>query len=349
MENLSDEIKNKTIFWKIEHQLIILRNQLRNYIEINMNVFNELAELALASRLRRLSDVFMRDVTQVYRNYGLDFEPKWFPLFYLLTQKSPVGIMEAAEALDISHPALIQLAKELEKAGYVQSAKDETDSRKRRLVLSQKGQDLLPELQRLWKAFSDTNLQLLKNQRNNLLFALEEMEQLIAEKSHLARVSETLKIQQRDEVQVVAYESLYAADFKRLNVAWIERYFRVEAEDLAQLSDPEKYILAAGGQVYLALLNRQPVGTCGIIKESDEIYELIKMAVDERFQGKQIGLKLCQHAIDAARALGGKQMWLESNTRLTPAITLYKKVGFYQVEMTPSVFERANIRMQIDL
>ncbi len=44
-----------------------------------MDLINELEELALASRLRRLSDRLMRDVSGIYDDLEVDFKRAGFP------------------------------------------------------------------------------------------------------------------------------------------------------------------------------------------------------------------------------------------------------------------------------
>jgi hypothetical protein len=80
-----------------------------------MDIIKELGPLAIASRMKRLAELVFKQAINVYRVHGIDFEPKWFPLFYLLSQKESIGVMEASEYLNISHPAVIQFVKELEK------------------------------------------------------------------------------------------------------------------------------------------------------------------------------------------------------------------------------------------
>ncbi|MFC0184416.1 hypothetical protein ACFFJX_18555 [Pseudarcicella hirudinis] len=46
-----------------------------------MDLISELGPLAFGSRLKRLSDMVMKGGQEVYRHYGVDFEPKWFTLF----------------------------------------------------------------------------------------------------------------------------------------------------------------------------------------------------------------------------------------------------------------------------
>ena len=47
-------------------------------------------------------------------------------------------------------------------------------------------------------------------------------------------------------ITVVPFHRQYAADFRRLNLDWIERLFKVEAPDLKVLDDPEQRDHRAG-------------------------------------------------------------------------------------------------------
>ncbi|RAJ94043.1 acetyltransferase (GNAT) family protein [Larkinella arboricola] len=171
----------------------------------------------------------------------------------------------------------------------------------------------------------------------------------LAQGHYLGRFKNYVKMKPLDEIQILDFDPAYREQFKKLNLAWIEKYFNVEEPDIRALSNPESYIIANGGRVFFARYQGRIVGTCALLKENDEVYELAKMAVSPEVQGKQIGKKLCVHLLEAARQMGAKRVYLESNTALTPALELYRKVGFYQVESTPSPYQRANVKMQIDL
>jgi len=151
------------------------------------NIITELGALAIGARMKRLTDMFSRDVAIIYKEHHLDFEAKYFVLFYLISQKGDIGIMEIAEELSLTHPAIIHLAKELEKKGYILSVRSSTDSRKRLLKLSKKGKVALPEFKKVWDKIGKLNTQLMRKQQNNLLKAIEEMEAMLEERSYYKR------------------------------------------------------------------------------------------------------------------------------------------------------------------
>ncbi|OIN56236.1 bifunctional helix-turn-helix transcriptional regulator/GNAT family N-acetyltransferase [Arsenicibacter rosenii] len=313
-----------------------------------MDFIAQLGPLAFVSRMRRLAETVNAQAGAVYQQYGLDFDPKCFPVFWLLSERGPMSITEIAEQLGFSHPAIIQLARQLEQEDLIVSGKSATDGRKRILQLSETGQARQPEFRQVWSYIQAVNTQLLNEQRHNLLWAVEELENALAQQDYLSRFSAYLKERQQEEVTILPYEPAFAPYFKALNIAWIEQYFAVEAHDLEQLDAPEA-ILAGGGHILFAQYRGHIVGTVALVADGPGVFEMAKMAVDPKVQGKQIGKKLGLAAVETARQAGARQLWLESNTQLFPALELYRKLGFYKVEMSATPYARANIKMKLDL
>jgi GNAT superfamily N-acetyltransferase len=125
----------------------------------------------------------------------------------------------------------------------------------------------------------------------------------------------------------------------------------MEEADYKALDNADSYIINNGGLILVALYNDEPVGVCALLKmnDPDYDYELAKMAVSPKAQGKNIGFLLGQAIIEKAKALGGHKLYLESNTILKPAISLYHKLGFVKIAGRPSPYERANIQMELEL
>src|SRR4051794_8419769 len=120
-------------------------------------------------------------------------------------------------------------------------------------------------------------------------------------------------------VEIFEYESIYADDFKRLNLEWLDKYGLTEPADLAILDDPEKEILGTGGCLYLARVNGEIVGSAALIGEGGGIFELAKMAVSPKFQGLGISKLLIAKCLEQAKTLNAKRIYLVSNSRLTTA------------------------------
>ena len=144
-----------------------------------------------------------------------------------------------------------------------------------------------------------------------------------------------------------------AKAFHDLNMAWVSKYFTVEAEDRAQLEDPQTYILDKGGAILIAEYEGEAVGTVGLVPGHGEgVLELIKMSARSDIQGKGIGRALMDAAVEKSREMGAQQIWLETNTSLEAALALYRKSGFRELtgdELTPTPYDRCNCQMLMDL
>ena len=147
-------------------------------------------------------------------------------------------------------------------------------------------------------------------------------------------------------IEIIPFESQYAGDFKRLNLEWLEKYFEIETVDAEVLSQPH-LIIEHGGALLLAKSGHEIIGTCAVIHEGDGHFEISKTSVTVSFQGHGIGRRLLSAALIAFKNLGGKELYLETNSVLTSAIALYESAGFVHAQRpTPSPYARANVYME---
>ena len=152
------------------------------------------------------------------------------------------------------------------------------------------------------------------------------------------------------KVAIIAFDEQYTNDFTNLNFEWLEKYFYIEDYDREVLTQPHKYILEEGGQIFFALIGKEVVGTVALIKREEGVFELSKMAVTEKYKGKRVGQKLMYACIDYAGRNGIGRLFLDSNRKLAPAIALYHKVGFKEIPVPKDTpYERCNIRMELYL
>jgi putative acetyltransferase len=94
------------------------------------------------------------------------------------------------------------------------------------------------------------------------------------------------------------------------------------------------------------------VGCCALMAMGEGEFEVAKMAVTEAAQGLGIGRRLLEGVIAEARAAGARRLYLETNSKLTPAVRLYESVGFQHVpgeRVVPSPYVRANVYMEMAL
>ncbi|HEY1039347.1 MAG TPA: GNAT family N-acetyltransferase [Bacteroidia bacterium] len=154
---------------------------------------------------------------------------------------------------------------------------------------------------------------------------------------------------QMNFIQVVDYKPEHQPRFKEINEQWITRSYVMEEEDIKTVEDPEGYVLKNGGKIYIALHNGHPVGTIAYLNMGDNVYEMIKFAVDENYRGLKIGKILGEESINRIKKLGADKIILFSNkTGSAKAIELYYKMGFTEIPLGNSEFIRADIKMELN-
>jgi DNA-binding MarR family transcriptional regulator/GNAT superfamily N-acetyltransferase len=305
--------------------------------------------LALGSRLRRLSDRLMGSVAEVYRVTDLDFEPRWFPLYRLLADRGPATVGEAARELGLTHAAVSQTARAMAARGMIAGEKDSGDERRRVLSLTDDGRSLLPKLCDLWSDIEDSVSEMVAYSGLDILAAVEGLEQADDARRLCQRVADRRRARMRGDVEVVDYVPDLAPHFAALNIEWLEKYFSIEDVDRDVLGNPQQ-IIDAGGVILFARVDGRIVGTVALWPQADGAWELTKMAVTEGYQGRQIGRVLMDAVVGRARERGIERLFLVTNSKLTPAVSLYRKSGFRVTHSGPHAkYERGDLVMELDL
>lgn len=304
---------------------------------------------ALGSRLRRLSSRLADAAPPIYRLYGVDLDPRWFPVFFFLARSGPHAVGDVARAVGQSHAAVSQVVQAMRRLDLVTSRRSPDDGRLRVLTLTPTGEQVAERLEDQVEDVAEAVAELQEEATHDIWEAVAELERLLDRAPLPKRVRRQFRRRRKDRVEVDSFRPEDAAAFERLNLDWIERYFRVEPADREALGDPQGKILDPGGEIFVARLNGEVVGTAAMVRLEDGGFELAKMAVAPHAQGLGIGEDLARAGIAWARDRGAPRVFLESNRSLTPALNLYEKLGFVEVEGPPSPYARADIQMELAL
>lgn len=154
--------------------------------------FDELGVLALGSRLKRLSDRLAAEANAIHQVYGRGSQARWFVLLALLHAKQQLSVVQAAECLGVTQPAISQACRELEAKGWLEVVVDDNDGRKRLMSLSRGGQRQVEVMQTMWQAVESAALDLCRDADVDLLQNIQQIERALTRKSLLARVEERL-------------------------------------------------------------------------------------------------------------------------------------------------------------
>ncbi|MBU1701967.1 MAG: bifunctional helix-turn-helix transcriptional regulator/GNAT family N-acetyltransferase [Candidatus Eisenbacteria bacterium] len=317
-----------------------------------MDTITELGELALASRLKRLSDRLMRDVSQVYDDLNIDFTASGFPLLYALAQRPAMAVTDLARALRLTHPAISQIARDLLKRDLIVEKGDPKDERKRLLGLSKKGRETIKCLRPVWDEIRVAGRELLEETGIDLLGGLDRLESALDDSSMLDRLRRRLNLPLSQKLEIVEYRPAYKKHFASLNRQWLEAQFTIEKSDAELLDDPNRNIIKRGGEILFARLEGHIVGTCALLEHPHGVLELAKMAVAEEFRGRGIGKTLADEVIKRARDRGAQELFLQTSPKLTVAGRFYRRLGFREVKRHPLTLSkhcRNSLAMRLNL
>ncbi len=311
-----------------------------------MKPYHELGHIALGTALRNLAAQVSNDAVNTYEKFGFAIEPKWFPVFYVLASTGSDSVVNIAKVINQSHVSVSKIVKEMHTAGLLVSNKSEEDSRVTLIDLNNKAKSMIPAMEAQCLAVDQAMQQLTKETGIDLWQCVTTTSRHLQFRPISQRVDE---YENKDEIQIVDYAPVYHTAYRQLNIDWISQHWQLEAPDYNALDNPETYILNQQGVILIALYKGEPVGSCALIKMEKASYELAKMAVSPKVQGKGIGYLLGQKTIERARLLGAKRLYLESNSALKPAVGLYEKLGFKHIEGVSSPYERCDVQMELNL
>ena len=316
-----------------------------------MDFFDKTGKMAIGSRLRLLTDRITAGAADIYRLYGNDFKPKWFPVFFVLADGEAKTVTSIAHEIGHSHPSVSNIVKDMKAHGLIIDNTGHSDGRCNLVRLSKKGIGMVASIRETCDDVDSAVEGVCREAAHDLWRAIDEWERLLTEKSLLQRVKEVRKMREKADMAVIPYEPCHKELFKSLNEDWITRHWQIEPHDLDYLDHPQEYIIGKGGFVFVATYKGKPVGVCALCKMDDPLYdyELAKLAVSPNAQGKGIGLLLCETAIGKAKELGAKRLFLESNTLLKTAIHIYRKLGFKELSEYHPAYERGDIQMELSI
>lgn len=311
-----------------------------------MRFYSLVGRTALGSRLRRLADTVTREAGAIFDLYGVDLDPRWFPVFYMLANTEDAAITELARDIGQSHAAVSQVVRAMVRRGLVKTERSARDSRVTCASLTEKGRSLIDRLDVQCRDVDEAVRGLFEDAGVDFWSALEAVDAELERTSMVQRVRDVRKQRESSRAELVPFSAQHAEAFKQLNLAWIRAHWEPEPADYDALDHPQEYIIDRGGHIILATIDGEVVGTCALIRVDDACYELAKMAVAEARRGQGIGWLVGNAALAKARELGAKRLYLESNTVLAPAINLYRKLGFRRTAAKPSPYARCNIQME---
>ncbi|CAM1361309.1 conserved hypothetical protein [Tenacibaculum sediminilitoris] len=156
---------------------------------MNNDLVREMGYIALATRLKRISDKMTHSTRLMYRNLNIDIEPNWYLVLVIVQQTPNISVMEIAEKLGFTHQSVITITNKMVKKEYLQVSKDEKDKRKTVFNLNQKAVEILPKIEQIWGYGKEVIYELL-NEDISIIEHLEVLESNLEKASFGERILE---------------------------------------------------------------------------------------------------------------------------------------------------------------
>lgn len=246
-------------------------------------------------------------------------------LYELATRDAPTA-SDLVRDLGLDAGYLSRILKRFEEQGLVSRAGFETDRRRARLALTERGRAAFEPLDR---ASQEQVAGLLRKfaepERRRLVAAMGDIERLAAGHSAGERAF-TLRPHRVGDMGWITHRQgvLYAEEY-----GWDERFEALVAEIVAAFIkgyDP------TGERCWIAERNGEVVGSVFCVRESAEVAKLRLLYVEPSARGFGLGRRLVAECIAFAREAGYRRLTLWTNDILVSAREIYVKAGFRLVE-----------------
>ncbi len=211
-----------------------------------MSIYKKTGALLFGTRLKRLSDQFLSDLSVIYRNADIHFEATWFPVFYLLDTRQEVTISSIARLLEITHSGASQMVTSLKKKGFVQISQVCADKRLKTVSFTAKGEEKLKEIKPVWYALQETMDVMVssKGDHSRILDLLEVLEEDMARINLVETVEKRLQFNQfLEEIEVIPYREEMHDLFMSLVLKWLSENPDTVPRDIGWINHTQQEVI----------------------------------------------------------------------------------------------------------
>lgn len=149
------------------------------------------------------------------------------------------------------------------------------------------------------------------------------------------------------KMNVIEYEKKYKEAFIQFNTDWITDNFGfLEDEDIYTFSHIEES-LENGAMIYFAVKGGDVLATCMAKPlNNDGVWEICKLGSNKNIPHKGAGSAVFEASMKWAVNHGAKKLFILSNSKLKPALHIYKKYGFHEIKLKDYEYVRGDIAFE---
>ncbi len=295
------------------------------------DIIEKLGYLAGGSRFRRIYEKMKIDGDKAYKEAGFNFKSSWFPVYYTLSKaQCPQTVMEITGQIAFSHITVKNIIKELDKERLINIIPNPNDKRSKLISLSDKGLQLLEQLEPIWLSFSLALKNVLTSGHPDIMNILNRIDMEI----NLSPLNERVYSPNQIQVSIVDYNSGLKKYFYELAGLWlfsVQKGILEEADEFA-FHNPDIAYLQNGGFLFYAKYQEEIVG-CVALKRLDETnFEFANLFVATNYRNLGIATKLLERCISRCKENEARYLWFQTSLSRPQTNRLYYKLGFKDKE-----------------
>lgn len=144
---------------------------------MNRDIVKELSFLCLGTRLKRAGDRLQMDLQRLLDAYEIPLATGQCPLLAAIDRAGPMTVGMLVSALGISQPGVTRAIKKLEHKGLIKFDLTDQDRRKRTVVLTPGGSEVVEQLKdEIWPAIEAAVAKLCSPNQGPLLEQISNLE-----------------------------------------------------------------------------------------------------------------------------------------------------------------------------
>jgi DNA-binding MarR family transcriptional regulator/GNAT superfamily N-acetyltransferase len=235
---------------------------------------------------------------------------------------------EVRENLGLDRGYMSRMLHKLEKENILYKEQSSEDKRQYRLYLTGHGEEIFNRLVEDANHGVDKRIQSLsKRELSVLIKSMETIETLSSKKSH-KEIEKRIRTFKAGDVGYVAYlhGCLYEGTY---GFGKMFEYYVLKGLT-------EFLLNPMGGELWIAEVDSKIVGSIAITRFNDTMAQLRWFIIDENYQGRGIGKKLMEVALEFCKEQNYQHVFLWTVSILEAARYLYRKFDFTLTEEKPN-------------
>lgn len=147
-------------------------------------------------------------------------------------------------------------------------------------------------------------------------------------------------------MKVIPFEERYRQDFINFNTDWIVSNFGFLEEHDKETFEKIDEKIEAGAMIFFAVENDVALATCMAIPMEGTTWEICKLGSNKNIPHKGAGSAVFEEAMKWALNHGAERLFILSNSKLKPALHIYKKYGFKEIKFENYEYIRGDIAFE---